>query len=269
MDLGIAGKVALITASSKGLGKASALALAREGCRVMLNARSADDLARTAAEFHADPQVQAAGATVEWCAGDLSDPAEVTHLLEATAAQLGAIDILVANTGGPPAGRFLDHASDATWEAAFNQLVMTPVRLCRGVVPGMAERGWGRLVFITSTSIKQPILDLNLSSVVRPAVAGLAKTLALEYAKAGITSNVVLPGPFDTDRALETLRLASEKTGKSIPILQQERAAKHPMGRSGEPEELGDAVAFLASQRASYINGAVLWVDGGVVTATL
>lgn len=269
MDLGLTGKVALVTASSKGLGRASALALAREGCRVMLNARSEEELARTATFLHADAQVQASGGSAEWIAGDLSDPGDIAALLAGTVAQLGPIDVLVSNTGGPPAGHFMDHTDDTVWQAAYNLLVMAPVRLTRGVIPSMVERGWGRCIYITSTSIKQPHLHLSLSSIVRPAVAGLAKTIALDFAAQGITSNVVLPGPYDTDRSVETLRLASEKTGKSIEQLQQERAASHPMKRSGDPDELGAVVAFLASQQAAYTNGTVLWVDGGVVQSTL
>jgi len=269
MDFGLAGKVALVTASSKGLGLASALALAREGCRVMLNARSAADLERAATILHSDPQVQAAGGSAEYLVADLADPGEIAALLEGTRQQLGPIDILVSNTGGPPAGRFLDHTDDTVWMAAYNLLVMAPVRLTRGVIPEMATRGWGRCIYITSTSIKQPILHLNLSSVIRPAVAGLAKTIALEYAASGITSNVVLPGPYDTDRTFETLRIQSEQTGKSIDQLRQERAASHPMHRSGEPAELGATVAFLASKQAAFTTGTVLWVDGGVIQATL
>lgn len=235
----------------------------------MLNARSADELKAAATALHADPQVQASGGTAEWCEADLADPAGIVHLLGTTVSQLGPIDILVSNTGGPPAGKFLDHTDDAVWHAAFNLLVMAPVRLSRGVLPAMAERGWGRLIYITSTAIKQPILHLNLSSVIRPAVAGLAKTIALEYADRGITSNVVLPGPYDTDRSIETLRLQQEATGRNIDDLMRERAAGHPMKRSGDPLELGAMVAFLASQSAAFTNGAVIWVDGGVVQSTL
>jgi len=235
----------------------------------MLNARSADELRATAEEFSQDLQVQHSGGQVEWYDADLSDPEQVIGLIDACEDQLGPVDILVSNTGGPPAGRFGDLNNDQQWLDAYNLLVMAPVRLCRGVIPGMAERGWGRIIFITSTSIKQPILHLALSSIVRPAVAGLSKTLALEYADRGITSNVVLPGPYDTERSVETLRLQSEATGESIPELMKKRAASIPVKRSGDPMELGAVVAFLASQQAAYTTGTVLWVDGGTVQTTL
>lgn len=260
MDLGLTGRVALVCASSRGLGRAVADALASEGCRLMICARGEADLERAAEEL------RATGAEVGALAVDLGNPEEVTRLVRATEEAFGSVDVLVTNTGGPPAGPFESHSAEA-WSSAVRQNLDSVVGLCREVMPGMKDRGFGRILNVTSIAVKQPVDGLILSNSVRAAVTGFARTLANEVASHGITVNNVLPGFTRTER----LVALAERTAGSEGITTDEVLARWedqiPAGRVGEPSEFAAAVAFLASTRASYITGVSLTVDGGWVRA--
>jgi 3-oxoacyl-[acyl-carrier protein] reductase len=257
MDLGLKDRVAIIAASSRGLGKACARELAREGATVVICARDADELAAAADEIHAET-----GGVVLWMAIDLTDAAQIRHLAEETLRRYGRIDVLVTNNGGPPTGYF-DDMDDETWLAAHELTLMSAVRLIRAVLPAMRVQGWGRIINITSVSVKQPLDDLLMSNVYRPGVVALAKTLATQVAADGITINNVAPGYTSTERVVEIFDARAAKQGKSAEEVMAETTANYPMKRMGRPEELAAVVAFLASERASYITGATIQVDGG------
>ncbi len=257
MDLGLNGKVAIVGASSKGLGKASALALAREGARVTLCARTEADLERTAERDRDQTQ-----ADVLAVPADLSAAAGIHNVLAATVERFGGVDILVANAGGPPPGKFMDLADD-DWRRAFELVTLSFVRLVREVVPHMRANGWGRIVAIQSTSVKEPVGHLDLSNGIRPGLAGLMKSIMPDLAKDGITINLVLPGTFLTARINPALADGGSNIDETLAAELAPIAARIPLGRIGEPIELGNLVAFLASERASYITGAVYQVDGG------
>jgi 3-oxoacyl-[acyl-carrier protein] reductase len=260
MDLGLEGKVALVTGASKGLGRASALALAREGARVAICARTAATLEGAAAEIAA-----ATGAEVLAVPADLSSAAGVAGAVAAAAERFGGIDVLVANSGGPPIGGFAE-LTDEDWLRAFEVVTLTFVRMVRAVVPYMRARHWGRIVGIQSMSVKQPVGNLDLSNGTRPGVAGLMKALMPDLARDGITVNLVLPGSFRTDRVLAA---RGGEDAAAVAERLASAAASIPLGRLGEPKELGDLVAFLASERASYITGACYQVDGGTIRSVV
>ena len=257
MDLGLKGKVALVAASSRGLGRACAEELALEGAALVLCARESAALEEVATGIRSASGVEVLARPV-----DLSNPAEVDGLVDAALEQFGRVDVLVTNTGGPTAGKFLDLPPDA-WDEAVRQNLDSVLNLCRGVLPGMVERGWGRIVNVTSIAVKQPVDNLILSNAVRAAVTGFARTLANEVASKGVTVNNVMPG-YTRTRRLEEL---AEKIGEARGIGPVEAAAEWetqiPMGRLGEPREFAALVAFLASERASYITGTSIPVDGG------
>ena len=264
MDLEISGKVALIAASSKGLGRAAAEALAREGARVVITSRHADELARAAAEVRSLP-----GATdVHTLSVDLTHGDDVARLVKATIGRFGQLDILVTNAGGPKAGGFAD-LDENDWIAGLDSTLWPVVRLIGTALPYLeqaaAERGSGRIINIVSTSVKQPIDGLVLSNALRPAVIGLAKSLSRELAPKGILINNVCPGSFDTDRIRELYERRSISSGKTLDEVRAEDAKRIPVGRLGKPAELGAVIAFLASAQASYITGQSLSVDGGTV----
>jgi 3-oxoacyl-[acyl-carrier protein] reductase len=240
MDLGIEGKVALVTAGSKGLGRATALALAAEGARVMMSGRDATTLAATRDE------VASIGASVDVRAGDVTDPDEPARLVAATVERFGGLDILVANAGGPPPGRALDLA-DAELEAAFNANLLTSVRLVREALPHMRRAGWGRICCITSYTVIQAAPVLALSNTARTGLWAWLKTAAHDLASesTGITLNMACPGPHATDR------------------MKQLGGA----GVMGDPSDFGAVVAFLCSVQAGFVNGAALVVDGGATLA--
>lgn len=242
MDLGIAGRVALVTGASRGLGFAAAQALAAEGCRVAISARDGDRLAVAASRIGAHPVV-----------ADMSDPGGPAAAVAATEQALGPIGILVANAGGPPTGRFVD-VTDADWHVAIEQTLMGTVRLIQAALPGMRERRWGRIVTITSRTVREVIDGLALSNATRAGVAGVVRTLAREVASEGVLINNVMPGSFHTERLREI-------HGSDEAVIA--RGAASPMGRIGRPEEIGSVIAFLASDRASYVTGASILVDGG------
>jgi 3-oxoacyl-[acyl-carrier protein] reductase len=254
MDLGLSGKVALVAASSQGLGRAVARELAREGCAVAINARTAETLAPVCDEL------LALGApAVHMAPGDLSDRVAVAEVVASTRLALGPIDILVTNSGGPAPGLFEVH-DDAAWDAAYRQLLSSAVGLVRGVLPDMRARRWGRIVCITSQAVKQPVDGLILSNSVRSSVVGLVRTLANELGADGITVNNVMPGFTRTARMAALTKADAAMAGVERDI---------PLGRMGEPEEFAAAVAFLCSARASYITGISLAVDGGWIRSLL
>lgn len=263
MDLGLRNRVAIVAASSRGLGKACALELAREGATVVVCARGAECLAATAAEIQAVSAVK-----VRSIPTDLTIAAQIEHLVGETLRRFGRVDVLVTNNGGPPAGSFGDF-DDKAWFAAHQLTLMSAVRLIRAVLPAMRAQRWGRIINITSVSAKQPIDNLVLSNVYRPGVIGLAKTLSTEVAVDGITVNNVAPGYTRTDRVLELARGRAAEQGKAVEEVLDETAASYPMQRMGEPEELAALVAFLASERAGYITGTTIQVDGGYVRGLL
>ena len=263
MDLGLAGKVALVAASSRGLGRAVAEELAAEGCDLVLCARGGDQLKKTAEAIRSTSKGE-----VACVAADLSDPAGVERVMETARRQFEGIDILVTNTGGPPAGPFEAHSREA-WDAAVRNNLGSVLDLTRAVLPGMKERRWGRIVNVTSIAVKQPVDNLILSNAVRAAVTGFARTLANEVAAFGITVNNVMPGYTATDRLVE---LAQKNASLRGTTEADERAAwerQIPMGRLGEPSEFAAMVAFLCSERASYTTGASIPVDGGWIRSLL
>jgi 3-oxoacyl-[acyl-carrier protein] reductase len=257
------GRCAIVCAASKGLGKASARALARDGVRVAICARGREALEAAAAEIRA-----ATGAAVIPVVADVARAADVERLVAQAAAGLGGIDILVTNTGGPKSGPF-ESISDDDWIAAIDAIVMSAVRLSRAVIPHMRERGGGRIIHVTSVSVKQPIDGLVLSNALRAAVTGLSRTLANELARDRILVNCVAPGYTATDRVAHLNEAAAKREGVAPQDVQARLERQIPLGRLGTPEEFGATVAFLASPAASYITGTTLQVDGGYVKSLL
>lgn len=261
MDLGIAGKVALVTGSSKGLGRAVAARLAREGSRVAMCSRDADALEVAATAIAKD-----SGRQPLWRACDLTEPDQLGDLLRYVRSELGPIELLLVNTGGPPRGDFLE-IGDEAWRAAFESSALPAVRLIRDVLPDMQGLGHGAIVTITSSSVRQPIAGHWLSNVMRPGIWGLVKTLALDLAPTGIRVNNIAPGRMVTERVRAADERKAAKLGVSVEEAQKGQLERVPMRRFGAPEDIGDAAAFLLSERASYVTGVTLHVDGGMVRA--
>jgi 3-oxoacyl-[acyl-carrier protein] reductase len=257
MDLGLKGKVALVTAASKGLGKATALELSREGCRLAICSRTAADIEQVGREI-----AQATGNEVRAYAADMSKGEEITALLDKVRQELGDPDICVVNAGGPPPGNYASTPLEK-YPEAVELTLMSGVRLTHGVLPAMQAKGWGRVIFISSISVKQPIPNLLLSNMARAGLTGFMKTVATEVAPTGVTLNAVLPGMHNTDRVRQTAADAAQKQGVSIDEVLQHRAQTIPMKRIGEPAELAGMVAFLASDRAGFITGVSIQIDGG------
>ncbi len=257
MDLGIKDRVALVCGSSQGLGRAAAEELAREGAKVVLCSRNG----RSVEAARADIALTTHAETLA-IAADLTEPDQVDRLVEQSIERFGRVDILVTNTGGPPAGPFDAH-DRATWSQAIRQNFESVINLSRAVLPSMREQGWGRIINITSISVKQPVDGLILSNAIRAGVTGFARTLANEVAAAGITVNNVLPGYTATERLTDLADSLSKQKGTSPA---EERGAwerQIPAGRLGEPNELAALIAFLASERAAYITAQSIAVDGG------
>jgi len=263
MDLGLNGKTALVAASSKGLGKASALALAREGARVTICARTEADLEAAAEEIR-----DQTGGEVLSVAADLSSAEGIRDVVAATVERFGGIDVLVNNSGGPATGKFSDF-SDDDWRQAFEVVTLNFVRFLREVAPHMRAKRWGRIIGIQSSSVKQPVEHIDLSNGTRPGVAGLMKAIMPDLARDGITINLVLPGMFLTSRIHPSLADRSPEVDEIVKEQLAPVAERIPLGRLGEPIELGNLVAFLASQQASYITGAVYQVDGGIIESNV
>ncbi|MEX2281451.1 MAG: SDR family oxidoreductase [Gemmatimonadota bacterium] len=262
MDLGLQGKVALVAASSKGLGRAVAEELSAEGASLMLCARGADALEETAGGLRSK------GARVETLAIDLTAAGAAEQVADAARNRFGQIDILITNAGGPPPGPFEAHNLE-TWRAAVSLLLETAVDLARQVLPEMKERRWGRIINITSIAVKQPVDNLILSNSIRAAVTGMARTLANEVAPFGITVNNVLPGYTRTERVVELAEALGKRDGITAQDVVKRWESEIPMHRMGEPKEFAACVAFLASERASFITGTSITVDGGWVKGLL
>jgi 3-oxoacyl-[acyl-carrier protein] reductase len=263
MELGLKGKRALVTAASKGIGRACALELAREGADVLICARGAEALASARDEIAAET-----GATVVAATCDLSFGTEIEELMERTRSEFGGLDVLVTNAGGPPSGHFMDF-DDEAWMKAVTLNLMSVVRLNRAAVLMMREAGGGSIVNLTSISVKEPIKGLVLSNSVRAGVVGLSKTLANELGPEGIRVNVVCPGYTATGRMTELMTVRAEREGKSYEEIAAGFYASVPLGKFGEPADLGRMVAFLASDAAAYVTGVTVQVDGGAVRGLL
>jgi 3-oxoacyl-[acyl-carrier protein] reductase len=260
VDYQLEGRVALVNAASRGIGRAIAEALAAEGARVVISSRNQEEIDRAAREIG-----MAHGAEVIGVAADVTDPGAAGHLVTIAVQRFGGLDILVNNSGGPPFGTFADH-DDAAWQRAFDLLLLSVVRMVRAALPHLRASGRGRIINVESTSAKEPLPGLILSNSLRAGVAGLAKTLADELAPDRITVHNVLPGRILTDRLrslfAETARQAGTDTDD---LVQTEMAQDIPLGRVGEPADMGHLVAFLCSAPASYLTGLTVAVDGGLL----
>ena len=263
MDLGLAGRVAIVAAASKGLGRAVAEELAREGAHVAICARTAASLAEAATYLQ-----KTTGREVFHQALDVADSAAVAAFVAAVEARFGRIDICVTNSGGPPSNSFRNTQPEE-WRVAIDQLLMSTVNFAREVLPRMQKHKWGRLITITSSAVKQPVDGLLLSNSIRAAVTGLARTLANEYASDGITVNNVCPGFTRTARLDKLAAGISARSGAKLDEVFAGWEREIPAGRLGTPEEFAAVVAFLASERAGYVNGTSIAVDGGLVRSLL
>lgn len=257
MDLGIRGRVAVVAAASQGLGRAVAEALAAEGVRVAVGSRGKEKLEATARAIRERYAVEVLAHPV-----DVGDPAAAEGFVRAAEGRFGRVDILVTNAGGPPPTR-LENTTPEEWKAALDQNLLSCVHLVRAVLPGMIRRRWGRILAIASVSVKQPVPDIILSNTARAGIAGFMKSLANEAAPHGVLANVLCPGYTRTARLVELADHLAAKQGVSVDAVYADWSKEIPMGRVGEPEEFAAAAAFLASERASYITGTVLAVDGG------
>jgi 3-oxoacyl-[acyl-carrier protein] reductase len=259
MDLGIRGKAALVTAASKGMGKATAMGLAAEGARVLMCARTESDLKTAADDVRAKT-----GAEVVAMVADVTKKEDVERLIKRAEEAFGGVDILVANAGGPPRGN-LEEMSDEQWYGAFETTVLFVVRLIRGVLPSMKKKNWGRILTIQSVSVKQPVPGLLLSNAVRPGTAGMVKTLSEELGKHNITINVVCPGKIMTDRLLGGVKQSGLSKEEYLSRAGEDVALR----RVGTPEEFANMMVFLASERASYVTGTAIQVDGGLIKSNV
>lgn len=258
MELGISGKTAIVCGASKGLGKGCAVALAKNGANLVLNARGKDALEATAAEIR-----KAAGVAVTCVPGDVTKEDGRAALLAACPNP----DILVTNAGGPPPGEFRGWTRD-DWIAAVDANMLTPIFLTKAVIDGMISRKFGRIVNITSSAVKAPLAVLGLSNGARSGLTGFVAGLAREVARHNVTINNILPGAFDTDRVWNVMKATSQKTGRSIEELTQDRMKAIPAGRFGTPTEFGELCAFVCSAQASYLVGQNLLLDGGAYPGT-
>jgi 3-oxoacyl-[acyl-carrier protein] reductase len=259
MDLGLTDRVALVAASSQGLGKAVALGLAREGAKLALCARTDATLQQAANEIR-----DSSGVDVFARAVDVTDPAQVRQFVADTAARFGRLDICVANSGGPPSKSFADTTLD-DWHRAAQLNLMSTVYLAKETLPLMQARRWGRFIAITSVTVKQPVEGLILSNSIRAGVSGLVKTLSNEYGPYNVLVNSVCPGFTATARLLELADTLAARQGVTPKDIENGWARGAPLGRIGQPEEFASVVVFLASERASYVTGVSIAVDGGTV----
>lgn len=253
-------KVALVTASSKGIGLGVAKVLAAEGCKVVISARNQESISKAR-----DLIVEETGnRDVYAVRADLTVKDDLELLVDRATTNFGTVDILAYNTGPPKPGTFAE-LSDLDWEQAVKLLLLSAVWLTKRLAPSMAVKKWGRLIYIASSALKQPIPNLVLSNTVRLSLAGLSKSLATEYGSKGLTSNVITQGHILTDRQRQVAQDMSLRTGKSVEEAMKQMLLEVPEGRYGQPEEIGYLTAFLASDKSSYINGTMLAIDGGLV----
>jgi 3-oxoacyl-[acyl-carrier protein] reductase len=257
MDTGLKGRVAIVAASSQGIGRAAAKALAAEGCNLAMCARNGDALSQAAEEIRKASPVDVYAEPL-----DVTDIAKVQDFVATVAKRFGRIDICVANAGGPPAKGFLS-TSPEEWRRAFESNMLSTVTLAQAVIPHMQKRKWGRIVVISSVAVKQPVPDLVLSNAVRGGVLGLVRSLANEFGKDGILVNNVGPGYTATDRLLNLAASRAKITGRAEQEFFESWSGDSPLGRLGKPEEVADAIVWLASERASFITGQTILVDGG------
>jgi 3-oxoacyl-[acyl-carrier protein] reductase len=263
MDLGLKGKIAIVTASSRGIGRATAEILAAEGARITICARTAAAVASAAEQIRGRT-----GAEVLALEADVTRAEDIERIVARTVDTYGTVNILVNNAGGPPAGTF-DEVADEAWQAAFELTLLSVIRMTRAVLPHMRRAGGGVVINLQSTSVKVPLDNLILSNAIRTGVIGLAKSLSAELAKDGIRVNNVLPGAIMTDRQQEMLARQSARSGKSVEEIVRLREAAIPLGRFGDPADLGNMIAFLASDRAGYVTGVTVQVDGGLVRSLM
>ena len=263
MDLGLKNKIALVAAASRGLGRAVAEELAAEGAQLVICSRSDEKINQAAKEI-----ADATGAKVLAIAADVSHPADLTRLIDFAIERSGRVDILVTNSGGPPAGPF-ESFNLEQWEAATRLLLYSSVELARQVLPGMKERRWGRILNVTSIAVKQPVDNLILSNSLRAAVTGFARTLANEVAGFGITVNNIMPGYTRTERVEDLSKLMAQKEEITPEDFIARWEKEIPMRRIGEPREFAALAAFLVSERASYITGTSIPVDGGWIKSLI
>ncbi|MBD2865212.1 SDR family oxidoreductase [Paenibacillus oceani] len=261
MNMLLDGKTALVTAGSKGLGKASALEFAREGANVVISSRSSDHLRQAKEEIERET-----GREVLAVTADVNRKEDIAKTVQAAIDWSGRLDVLVTNAGGPPGGGF-DQFADEAWEAAFQQNLMSVVRLIREALPHMRRQGSGRIVNLTSVSVKQPIPDLILSNVFRAGVYALTKSLSAELGPDSILVNTVGPGRIETDRIVELDRLAAQKKGTSEEQVRALLMGQIPLGRYGTPEEFAKTIVFLGSFANTYVTGQAVLVDGGMIRA--
>jgi len=261
MDFGLKGKRAIVMAASRGLGYASALGLAREGCRLVICSRDKSRIDAAAEQIR-----KATGTDVHALEADVSSASEAKRLVDAAVSAYGGLEIVVHNAGGPPAGETLAMSEDQ-WQKAFEQNLLSFTRIVSAAAPEMRKAGYGRILTIASSSIKQPIPNLALSNALRAGVWGLAKTLSRELGPQGILVNVIAPGRIDTERIAELDAAMATKSGKAIEDVRKASVGTIPLGRLGRPEELANLVVFLASEAGSYITGQAITVDGAAGTA--
>lgn len=259
MDLGLRDRVAIVAASSKGIGRAVATGLAAEGAKVVIFSRDEGRIKAAADEIRRDTN-----ADVLPLVADALDVSSLQRVVDATLERWERIDVLFNNAGGPPPGMF-DDFDDQAWQSAFELNLLSTVRLTRAVLPSMRSRGWGRVLSLTSSAVRQPIDGLLLSNSIRSGVVGFSKSLSNEISREGITVNVIAPGRIQTERLNQTDQATAERTGRTVEEVREAHVASIPMRRVGSPAEFANVAVFLCSEPASYLTGQVILVDGGSV----